>query len=355
METEKSIQGVDLKKQSSEILAPLLQHVPKATCVIDEVPIEEAVGQTLFEPVFAVRDDPPYSKALSDGYILLSSETAMASPRIPRTFEVLGDMPPSSNPAELPPGKSLRVKNGNYMSIKRFMEGYYAIVKESNASEKGGKVSVTHSVIRHENIAIQGSINRKGSVLFDMGHRLQPDDLFTLAIQGIMKVKVAHSPTVVPRVAIFSIGNDIIPLKELYKVGFKYDCNSYGLAALVRDRGGIPTSYGVVPDLTPTLIKTLSVSLPENDLILFSAEMTNKRKKLIVDAIKEFASMGLTDPDQIQKVLEETCIIEDQAKPHILAVLNKKPVICLDERADLIKQGFQHFVEPIMVRQRIGL
>ena len=114
-----------------EALNALLARIPKGPHAAEYIPIQKAVGRVLFEEVVAVMDDPPYSKSCADGYILLPSGTALASPKRPLTFEVQGDIPPPSSMTELPFGKALRVKNGSYMSIRRFLEAHYAVLKAS--------------------------------------------------------------------------------------------------------------------------------------------------------------------------------------------------------------------------------
>ena len=91
-----------MNAHTKEALQSLLARLSFGSTQKEEIPIEEAVGRVLAEEVTAVMDDPPYSQATANGYVMLASGTALASPRRPITFEVQGDIPVSYTHLTLP-------------------------------------------------------------------------------------------------------------------------------------------------------------------------------------------------------------------------------------------------------------
>ena len=257
------------QKSDQEILDAFLTFFPRGPREIEEIPIANAIGHVAYSDIEAILDDPPYSKAVADGYLLLASGTALASPKRPMTFELIGDIPAPSMAIELPPGKAVRVKNGSYMAIKRFLESHFAVVKAADAQESKNIVSISRLVDRHENIVLQGSIRKVGNTILAKGHQLQFRDIFTLAKQGIQKIKVVKVVKR-PNVAIFSTGAEILPAGTPYKIGCKYDCNLHGLSGMVTAVGGVPIPLGIVPTDLTLFAKKLVEAHAQSELIIFS-------------------------------------------------------------------------------------
>lgn len=329
-----------------EAIDALLAHIPKGPYDTEQIPIQKAVGRVISEEVVALMDDPPYSKSCVDGYMLLSSGTALASPQKPMTFEVQGDIPPPSSSVELPFGRAIRVKKGSYMSIKRFLESHYAILQESETQEKENKISVTRFIDKHENISIQGSVFKLGRIIFPKGHRIQSQDLFTLASQGITTVSVAKRPTV----AFFSTGSELIPATDPYRIGFKYDCNACGLSAMLEECGGLSAFQGIMPNTLPPFIDKLAevIEAKEVAMILISGATFAEGGKFLDHLINGASVVGLTLPGEIVNALKNTVIPADKIRPNVLGVLKKKPIICLAGKPDDAKEGFRVFAQPVL-------
>jgi len=331
---------------TKEALKSLLAHLPFGKTQTEEVYLEEAVGRVLAEEVAAIMDDPPYSQATADGYVMLASGTALASLRRPITFEVQGDIPPVSSAAELSEGRALRVKNGGYMSIKRFLEGHYAVLKESETKEISGTVSVARRIEKHENISVQGTFLKTGNTIFGKGYRIHSRDIATLAGQGVLKVVVA----VPKKVALFSIGDDLLSPTKPYKIGYKYDGISYGLAAMIKAAGGLPDFRGIVPcQLTPFARKlSQAISEKEVDIVVMSGGTSAEGRPFTVDVVNGAGIVGLSDTEAIVESMKCVVVAADKISPNVLAVIGKKPVISISGQKEDAAQGFRTFVRPVI-------
>jgi len=335
-----------MNAHTKEALQSLLARLSFGSTQKEEIPIEEAVGRVLAEEVTAVMDDPPYSQATANGYVMLASGTALASPRRPVTFAVQGDIPPPSSSVELPEGKALKVKNGSYMSIKRFLESYYAVVKETEVKEINGVISVSRQIVRHENISIQGIACKMCHVIFQKGYRIHPRDLFTLAGQGILKVVVARPP----KVAFFSVGDALISPKKPYKIGYKYDGGSYGLAAMIKEAGGLADFRGIESYQVTPLVRKLAQAIEDKevDMILMSGGTVAEEENVTADAISGAGIIGMVDPKEIIETMRQAIIVADKTSPNVLGVVGKKPIISVAWQREQAIRGFQSFVRPVI-------
>ncbi len=342
--TQNTIVQEKVSDQTKKGLSDFPKIIPKSSVLGEEIPIEQALNRVLSQDVEATMDDPPYSKSLIEGYILLTAGTALSSPKRPLTFDVLGDIPPPSTAKALPLGKAFRVKSGSYLAIERFLEGHYAVLKLSEATEMDHKIHVVRFIEKYENIGLQGSVRRVGNILFNKGYRLRVEDIFTLANQAILKVKVACPP----KVAILSIGNDLLSPTGPYKINYKYDCNAYGLAAMINASGGHAISHGIMSNLLPPLIKKVVELIDEVDMIILSGEIIAAQREFAVDLILGACAAGMTDALEIAHTQKAAFLADDTIRPTVMGIIKKKPIICLPGEMEAVIEGCCLFAQPMI-------
>jgi molybdopterin molybdotransferase len=90
-----------------------------------------------------------------------------------------------------------------------------------------------------------------------------------------------------PRVALFSTGDELVPIQQVPGPGQVVDSNQYGLAALVKAAGGIPIQLGIVPDRLQVLRQVVQQALASADGVISSG------------------GVSVGDFDLVEKVLEE--------------------------------------------------
>ncbi len=327
-----------------ETLKHLLDWVAKGPYASEEVPLAGAIGRVLSEDLSAVMDDPPYSKATANGYLLLISGTPLASPKRPMTFDFMGDIPDPTMSIELPLGKTVKVKADSYMAIKRFLEGHYAVLKESEVELSGKEIHVTRLIEKHENILLQGSLRRVGNIIFKQGYKLQAKDIFTLAYQGIIKVKVSRPP----KVALFSTGAELIAPGMPYKIGSKYDCNAQGLSAMIEKLGGVALFQGIIPNDLAPFIKKLVEAAAKADIVVLSGATVAREGNFMSDLIKGASSFQITNPVGILDAQKRSILSESNIKPTVIGLIAMKPVICLAGEPEPAREGFETFVAPVL-------
>jgi molybdopterin molybdotransferase len=224
------------------------------------VPLDEAAGRILAEPVTAPIDVPAFDRAAMDGYALHADETSGASDYQPLAFKLAGQaLPGRPFDGEVPPAGAVRVMTGAPVPA-----GADGIVPAEFAEEREGEVHVTLAVGPGKHIGVRGEDIRTGEVVLDTGRRLRPQDVGLLGSLGIPRVPVVAQP----RVRLLVTGDEIVEPGEPKGVHQIYDANSSMLRAVVaRDGGVIERRCKLVDD--PLAIREALLA-PGADVVLVS-------------------------------------------------------------------------------------
>ncbi|MFQ5950148.1 MAG: molybdopterin molybdotransferase MoeA, partial [Nitrospiria bacterium] len=257
-----------------------------------------------------------------------ASDAADASKEKPVILEVSGEIPVGiGEAAGLVPGKALSVMTGSYIP-----DGDYAVVRRFDVQREGNNISLTRPIKMHENMEIQGETRKKGSTLFRKGDRITSDDIFLLASQGILELKVAKSP----RVALFSSGDEVIPPTAPLRIGAIWDCNSYGLSSLIQEAGGISLFRGIVRDDFDRFVKEVRTALQEADMVVISGGTAVGGRDFTVALLNAVGSPGALVKG----------IPMRSGKPIVLGVAGPKPIVCVAGHPPEAARGFSLFGRP---------
>jgi len=307
---------------AAEAFLALVQKGPLSGEV---VPLHSSLHRVLAVDVNATIDDPPYSRSIMEGYVVLTSDASAASPERPVNLEIAGEIPVGSGEAgALKSGKALGVTTGSYIP-----EGDYSVVKGWEVKKNENRIQLTQPLSRHENIEIGGGERKKGSLLLPKGRRIGASDLFLLASQAVLQITVARRP----KVAIFSSGNEVIPPTAPFKVGSIWDCNSYGLAGLVQEAGGAPFSKGIVRDDFDLFLKKIKEAMEEADMILISGGTAIGGKDFTVELVNAAGPPGAVVKGVPMR----------SGKPIVLGVAGVKPIVCVAGHPPEAARGFTLF------------
>ncbi|MCX7023636.1 MAG: molybdopterin molybdotransferase MoeA [Spirochaetes bacterium] len=240
-----------------EAVRLVLEAVPRA--MTEEVPLADALGRALPEPLPALVDQPPFDKSAMDGFAHGPAATsAEAGPW--RVVELLaaGSAPTRTlgprecsrimTGAPLPPGAS---------GVQR--------VEWTRTDSDGTALVLFERSETASNVILRGENQRAGDTL--LGPRLlEPQDIGILASSGYARVRVARRPIV----GVVSTGDEIVePGKPLGPASI-YDSNGPQLAAQARMAGCEVRSYGIHRDDETALRDVLGRAHDECDVILVS-------------------------------------------------------------------------------------
>jgi molybdopterin molybdotransferase len=263
-------------KTRQEILA-LYDRFPPVG--VEEVDLAAALGRVLAAPIAAPEDVPGFLRATMDGYAVRAQDTFGASVGAPQYLDIKGEVPMGVVPSQgVVGGETLRVPTGAMLP-----EGADAVVMiEYTAEHPDGTLEVRRAVAPGENVLQPGEDVAQGEMLFPAGLRLRPQEIGLLAALGVSQLPAYK----IPRVAIISSGDEIVPLENRPSLGQVRDSNAYLAAAQVTEWGGLPMRLGIIPDDFAALQITLAEALEKTDLVLISGGSSVGTRDLTLKAIQ---------------------------------------------------------------------
>jgi molybdopterin molybdotransferase len=266
----------------------------------ERVPLLEAAGRVLAEPIVAAMDVPPFPRASMDGYAVMAQDTFGAGNFKPvrlRLLEVVhaADIALGAVTA----GTCIQVATG--APIPRGADAVVMVEDTELEADEPGTVKIYKPVYPHQNASPQGEDIQTGAEVLSPGTRLDPSKVGVLAALGLTQVAVVAKPTV----AVIPSGNEIVTPGEPLTPGKIYDINSYTLAALIQEAGGLPRLFPTMQDTLEDVRRTLHEALSCDVLVLSGGSSVGERD-VMVEAVE---SMG-------------------EVKFHGIAVKPGKPTLC---------------------------
>jgi molybdopterin molybdotransferase len=166
----------------------------------EELPVWEAVGRVLAEPLRAPHDFPPRPRAAYDGYAVRSSDT-------PGRLRLVGEATIGKVDVgiRVEPGTAVYVSTGAYLP-----EGADTVVPEEAVRLEDGYVVIDKHFQAGKNLDPVGSYVRKGQVLLDKGHVLTMLDVVGLLDVAVTRVRVYRAL----RVGIIATGTELFEPRD---------------------------------------------------------------------------------------------------------------------------------------------
>jgi molybdopterin molybdotransferase len=250
----------------------------------ETVSLSSVLGRFLAEDVFADRDCPPFHRAIRDGYAVRSSDVLGAPTELTRRGEVRAGEHYSETVGA---GECVEIMTGAPLPA-----GADAVVMLEHVHVDGSRVEVSRAVAHWENVVLQGSEARAGSIVLHCGRRLGAGEIGLLASVGHDPVRVFRHP----EVAILPTGDEVVSpgrKPEWFQIR---NSNAQTLAAQVAAAGGRPRLMPIAPDEKESLRSLVREGL-ESDLLLLSGGVSMGKydfaKQVLSELGAEFFFQGV--------------------------------------------------------------
>lgn len=295
------------------------------------VPAEQSLGRILAADLTATEALPAFPRSTMDGYAVRAQDTFGAAESLPAYLTVVGEAPMGRAPTvQVGLGQAAVCYTGGMLA-----EGADAVVMVEQTQEVGpGAIEVLRPVAPGENVVQPGEDIRPGDSLLPRGRRLRAQDIGGLMALGFTRVAVARRP----RVAIVSTGDEVVPPTATPGPGQVRDINSYTVAALVEQAGGVPLRFGIVPDDSATLLAAARKALAQADALVISAGSSVSTRDMTANVISQLGAPG---------ILVHGVSLRP-GKPTVLAVCVGKPVVGLPGNPVSAMVVFDLFVTPVI-------
>jgi len=174
-----------------------------------QVPLAEAAGRILAEPICSETDLPAFNNSSVDGFAVFAADVSPASREQPKTLKVVADLPAGSAAnVIISPGQAARIMTGAPLPT-----GVDAVVmvEDTDFNQRAPgeaaprNVTIYKSVSRGENVRKQGTDIKRGKQILPSSRILQAQDIGMLATLGVAKVPVYRKP----KVALISSGGTL--------------------------------------------------------------------------------------------------------------------------------------------------
>ncbi|MEM1662348.1 MAG: molybdopterin biosynthesis protein [Desulfurococcaceae archaeon] len=316
-----------------EEIEPIIEKYVKIEPLgVEEVKLIEALGRVLAEDIYAPIDYPPFDRSIVDGYAIRSIDVSNADELNPVKLRVTGSVHPGCKPnIEVVEGTSIEISTGAMIP-----RGSDAVVMVEYTKKEDNTIYVYRTVYPGENISTAGSDISAGDLILVKGSVIDERVLALLAGLGLDKVKVY----VKPRIAIYSIGNEIVePGREL-ETGKVYDINGFLITGFLKKMGLNPVFKGILPDDENTVFNNLQRDLEFFDILITSGGTSKGVGDILYRVLNKLGEPG---------VLIHGLKIKP-GKPTVIAVVKNKLIFGLPGFPLSCFIVFHKIVKPIIAR-----
>jgi len=277
----------------AEALEAVLSHA-RATQTArgsESVPLLDAAGRVLAQAVVADRDQPPFDRATRDGFAVRSMDVG-------EKLRVVGTVRAGQRwtGAALAAGEAIEIMTGAPLP-----PGADAVVMVEHVSVEGHvlRVEPGRTLRVGENVVPRGAEARVGDSVLPVGRVLGAAEIAVAASCGCAELSVFAKP----KVAIIATGDELVELPASSpshddKAAVKaqplaaaqiYNSNSYALAALVREQGGIAARLAVARDAFAELTERVQRGMAA-DLLLLSGGVSKGKYDLVEEVLAELGA-----------------------------------------------------------------
>lgn len=299
----------------------------------DRVPVVHSAGRVLCQDIVSCEDLPGFHRSSMDGYAVKAKDTFGATEGIPALFEIVGEVLMGQVPGvSVMEGQAVRISTGGM--LPKGADGVVMIEYCQLLDEK--TLEITRAISPQENVILPDDDIRRGSTVLFKGTRLRPQDVGVIAGLGLGEVPV-H---MIPRVAVVSTGDEVVPPERKPGPGQVRDINTYTLSAFCQEEGAEPILFGLCADEFSEIRGRVEKALAEADTVWISGGSSVGTRDLTVKVLESFPETEL--------LVHGVSI--SPGKPTIIARVGRKPVFGLPGHVASAMVVAEVFLKPLLAR-----
>lgn len=266
-------------KSFDEALSYLVSKTKTITDT-EEIPVAEALGRVLANPVVSEINVPPHDNSMMDGYAVHLYDLVNE-----HTFPVSQRIPAGTTPAALENGTVARIFTGAPIP-----ENANAVIMQEETESLGDKVKILSKSTRPgQNIRKTGEDIAQNSVILEAGHRLRAQDLGLISSVGLSHVTV-YRPL---KIATFTTGDELLEPGQPSEPGKIYNANRYVLMGVVPQLGFELMDLGQVEDTLEATIDALQQAANQADVVMTTGGVSVGEEDHIKPAVERLGALDL--------------------------------------------------------------
>ncbi len=260
------------------------QIILESTEMLESVELNliESTNRIASENILTKLDLPIWNNSSMDGFAFILPENFDINDESINKFIISGNLFPGDEYLPIVnKGEAIKIMTGAPMPPKA-----NCVVPIENAkiikNDDLEFVIFTKQPKISDYIRLKGSDFKKGENIITVGQKIRPYDIAKLAANGINKIKVFPQP----KISIIASGNELTNPGETLSASSIYDSNSYSIASMVREAGGIPDIIGIAKDEISSIESNLRNAI-DSDAIICSAGVSVGDKDFIKEVVSE--------------------------------------------------------------------
>ena len=248
------------------------------------LPISDALGFYLSQPVVSRLNVPPFDNSAMDGYAVRVEDLTNCSDTSPVKLTMVGkSFAGVPYEGEIPRGTCIRIMTGAVIP-----DSLNGVVMQEQCIQEGEQIIFTSPVKMNSHIRFAAEDLKIGQQVLEIGHKLTPRDIPLLASLGIVDVNVFRKL----KVAVFSSGDELKPLGELLAPGQIYDTNRYSIKALFSKLNVDVLDMGIIKDDYALIKNALIKANVEADIVITSGGVSVGEADFIKNVLDEIGEIG---------------------------------------------------------------
>jgi len=289
------------------------------------VPLLQAAGRVLAQPVLADRDQPPFARSTRDGFACRAADLERGALRIAGLLRAGQPWTGAALAAE----DAVEIMTGAAVPA-----GADCVAMLEHVAVAEGRVQLNgqHRPQAGENIVPAGAEARLGGTIIPAGRRLGPAEIAAAAACGAASVPVFQRP----RVAIVATGDELVDVAQAPQIHQIRNSNSYSLAVQVAMAGGEPEIFPIVRDEVTETEAAVRRASPF-DLLLLTGGVSMGRFDYVEPALLSAGAEFLFTGVRMQP-----------GKPVVFGRLGEKPFFGLPGNPISTLVTFALFVAPVL-------
>ena len=264
------------------------------SAAVEEMAVEQALGQITGAPVFAAHSSPAYNAAAMDGIAVHFADLASAS---------------DAAPVRLGADRFTAVNTGN--NLPQEFDAVVMIEDVHYTSEDEVELAIPATPWQH--VRTIGEDIVATELILPEGHVIRPIDQGAMLATGVTSISVKK----VPQVLVIPTGSELIQPGTDPAPGQIIEFNSRILAGYLNEWGAQATGAKPVSDDKEKLRAAISNAAKENDIVIMNAGASA--------GTRDYTSTVLAE---LGEVIVHGVAIKP-GKPVILAIVDNTPVIGL--------------------------
>jgi len=327
----KDMLGRENVLEAQTALGMLIGNIRKDKLSEERIKIEDALSMVSARDIISMEDLPSFTRSTVDGYAVKAEDTFGATETMPVYLNLFHEILMSQEADFLLPDyRASKIPTGGMLP-----ESADAVVMFEHVQVLDKQmIEVLKSVAPGENVIQVGEDVKRGDVVIRKGQRMRPQDIGACAGIGVTEIAVYKRPSV----SVISTGDEIVAANAVPETGQVRDINSYVIAGMVLESGGIPLKKGIFKDDYENLRSAIEVAMSDSEAIVISGGTSVGTKDMVARIINDIGSPGVLFHGVSLK----------PGKPMIGGVVSGIPVFGLPGHPAAVSICFELFIRPVL-------